>query len=152
VTLISVSKLIAGGLNLPGEHDAYDFGSGNRRPQGNVKSEVHYDTQTSSSALHLSAAGFYINATTDGYRDHYRMYDYITKVHILRGSMRVNGPLPPHSPDRCNFPLLLRSCPRTLPSTFQRWMSTTKASAATAWGNVLSLSGHPFIFLAAGIA
>ena len=40
------------GLNLPGEHDAYDFGSG---------------------------AGFYLNATTDGYRDHYRMYDYVTQ-------------------------------------------------------------------------
>lgn len=40
------------GLQLPGEHDAYDFGSG---------------------------AGFYLNATTPGYKDHYRMYDYITQ-------------------------------------------------------------------------
>lgn len=38
------------GLNLPQEHEAYDFGSG---------------------------AGFYVNATTPGYKDHYRMYDYI---------------------------------------------------------------------------
>lgn len=38
------------GLNLPGEHDAYDFGSG---------------------------AGFYVDATTPGYRDHYRMFTYI---------------------------------------------------------------------------
>jgi len=38
------------GLQLAGEHDSYDFGSG---------------------------AGFYLNATTDGYRDHYNMYDYI---------------------------------------------------------------------------
>ncbi|OUR95394.1 S-formylglutathione hydrolase [Halobacteriovorax marinus] len=38
------------GLELTNEHDSYDFGSG---------------------------AGFYINATTDGYRDHYKMYDYI---------------------------------------------------------------------------
>lgn len=38
------------GLNLPQEHDAYDFGSG---------------------------AGFYVDATTDGYRDHYRMYSYV---------------------------------------------------------------------------
>lgn len=38
------------GLDLPGEHDSYDFGSG---------------------------AGFYLNATTEGYKDHYRMYDYI---------------------------------------------------------------------------
>ncbi|MEH0861923.1 S-formylglutathione hydrolase [Halobacteriovorax sp. DPLXC-1] len=38
------------GLDLPGEHDSYDFGSG---------------------------AGFYLNATTEGYKDHYNMYDYI---------------------------------------------------------------------------
>lgn len=40
------------GLNLPNEHDAYDFGSG---------------------------AGFYVNATTPGYKDYYRMYDYIAE-------------------------------------------------------------------------
>ncbi len=40
------------GLNLPHEHDDYDFGSG---------------------------AGFYVNATTEHYRNHYRMYDYISK-------------------------------------------------------------------------
>lgn len=40
------------GLDLPGEHDTYDFGSG---------------------------AGFYLNATTDGYTDHYRMYSYINE-------------------------------------------------------------------------
>lgn len=38
------------GLNLPGEHESYDFGSG---------------------------AGFYLNAATSGYSDHYKMYDYI---------------------------------------------------------------------------
>lgn len=38
------------GLNLPGEHDGYDFGSG---------------------------AGFYVNATTKGYKEHYRMFDYV---------------------------------------------------------------------------
>lgn len=38
------------GLNLPGEHEAYDFGSG---------------------------AGFYVDATTPGYKDHYRMGSYI---------------------------------------------------------------------------
>ncbi len=38
------------GLNIPGEHDSYDFGSG---------------------------AGFYLNATTTGYKDHYKMYEYI---------------------------------------------------------------------------
>ncbi|MFT6632767.1 MAG: S-formylglutathione hydrolase [Bacteriovoracaceae bacterium] len=43
------------GLDLPKEHDSYDFGSG---------------------------AGFYINALTDGYKDHYKMYDYI-KVEVV---------------------------------------------------------------------
>lgn len=38
------------GLDLPGEHDAYDFGSG---------------------------AGFYLDASVDGYKDHYKMYSYI---------------------------------------------------------------------------
>lgn len=40
------------GLNLPHEHEAYDFGSG---------------------------AGFYVDALTSGYRDHYQMYSYITQ-------------------------------------------------------------------------
>lgn len=39
------------GLGIPGEDDSYDFGSG---------------------------ASFYVNATTENYRDHYQMYDYIT--------------------------------------------------------------------------
>ncbi len=38
------------GLNLPHENESYDFGSG---------------------------AGFYLNATTPGYNDHYKMYDYV---------------------------------------------------------------------------
>jgi S-formylglutathione hydrolase len=38
------------GLNLPQEHDSYDFGSG---------------------------ASLYVDATTPGYKDHYRMYSYI---------------------------------------------------------------------------
>ena len=38
------------GTDLPGEHDAYDFGSG---------------------------AGFYLNATQEPWVKHYRMYDYI---------------------------------------------------------------------------
>ncbi len=40
------------GLNLPHEHDHWDFGSG---------------------------ASFYLDASTDGYKDHYRMESYITK-------------------------------------------------------------------------
>lgn len=45
------------GLQLPGEHDADDFGSG---------------------------ASFYVNANTEGYRNHYRMYDYISiELHQL---------------------------------------------------------------------
>ena len=53
------------GLDLPGEHDSYDFGSG---------------------------AGFYVNATTEGYKDHYRMYDYISKeiVKILKDNFSVD--------------------------------------------------------------
>ena len=39
------------GLNLKSEHENYDFGSG---------------------------AGFYLNATSEGYRDHYLMFDYIS--------------------------------------------------------------------------
>lgn len=45
------------GLKLPGEHDNWDFGAG---------------------------AGFYVNATTEGYRDHYRMYDYVAnELYVL---------------------------------------------------------------------
>ncbi len=39
-------------LDLPWEHESYDFGSG---------------------------AGFYVNATTDWYKDHYQMYDYVNQ-------------------------------------------------------------------------
>lgn len=39
------------GLKLEAEHESYDFGSG---------------------------AGFYINATLEGYKDHYLMFDYIS--------------------------------------------------------------------------
>ena len=40
------------GLDLPGEHDDWDFGSG---------------------------AGFYVNATEAPWKDHYRMYDYVVE-------------------------------------------------------------------------
>jgi S-formylglutathione hydrolase len=40
------------GTDLPGEHDAYDFGSG---------------------------AGFYVDATAEPWARHYRMYTYVTK-------------------------------------------------------------------------
>ena len=40
------------GLDLEGEHDDWDFGSG---------------------------AGFYVNATESPWKDHYRMYDYVTE-------------------------------------------------------------------------
>lgn len=39
------------GLNLPGERDHWDFGEG---------------------------AGFYVDAATPGYKDHYRMYSYVS--------------------------------------------------------------------------
>lgn len=45
--------LLAGGCGIPGEDDSYDFGS---------------------------AAGFYLNATTEGYKEQYHMYDYVTKA------------------------------------------------------------------------
>jgi S-formylglutathione hydrolase len=53
------------GLDLKGEHDSYDFGSG---------------------------AGFYLNATTEGYADHYKMYDYISieLVSILKDYFKVD--------------------------------------------------------------
>ncbi len=45
------------GLDLPNEHESYDFGSG---------------------------AGFYVNATTPGYKDHYKMYDYVvTEIYSI---------------------------------------------------------------------
>ncbi len=45
------------GLNLPQEHEHWDFGSG---------------------------AGFYVDATTSGYQDHYRMESYVcNEVHSL---------------------------------------------------------------------
>lgn len=45
------------GLNLPQEHESWDFGSG---------------------------ASFYVDATTEGYKDHYRMMSYITdELHAL---------------------------------------------------------------------
>jgi len=49
------------GLNLPKEHESYDFGSG---------------------------AGFYVDALTEGYRDHYKMYSYINEeIYSLFDSM-----------------------------------------------------------------
>lgn len=52
------------GLDLPKEHESYDFGSG---------------------------AGFYLNATTQGYREHYRMYDYILNeiVPLLKSEFKI---------------------------------------------------------------
>lgn len=52
------------GLQLPGEHDSYDFGSG---------------------------AGFYIDAVTDGYKDHYRMYSYVSSelVSLLQRHFKI---------------------------------------------------------------
>ncbi len=45
------------GLKLPGEHESWDFGSG---------------------------AGFYVNSTTPGYKDHYNMDSYVTEeIHSL---------------------------------------------------------------------
>jgi len=52
------------GLQLANEHDSYDFGSG---------------------------AGFYINATTNGYCEHYNTYDYIVSeiTDVLKNNFDV---------------------------------------------------------------
>ncbi len=54
------------GLSLPKESESYDFGTG---------------------------AGFYVNATTEGYKGHYKMYDYISKdlINILRNDFGVSS-------------------------------------------------------------
>jgi S-formylglutathione hydrolase len=54
------------GLNLPGEHESYDFGSG---------------------------ASFYVDATTEGYRDHYLMDSYITRelVPLLKSEFSISS-------------------------------------------------------------
>lgn len=54
------------GLSLPHEHDAYDFGSG---------------------------AGFYVDAVTPDYKDHYRMYSYVVnELHsLLQTQFGISG-------------------------------------------------------------
>ncbi len=53
------------GVNIPGEDDAYDFGSG---------------------------AGFYVDASQEPWRAHYRMYSYITKElpRLINASFNVD--------------------------------------------------------------
>ncbi|PIK15222.1 S-formylglutathione hydrolase [Halobacteriovorax sp. JY17] len=77
ITKSGVQKLLAGtntmvicpdtsprGLELDKEHESYDFGSG---------------------------ASFYLNATTSGYKDHYKMYDYVSieLIEILKKNFNV---------------------------------------------------------------
>lgn len=52
------------GLHLPGEHDAYDFGSG---------------------------ASFYVDALVSGYRDHYQMHSYVASelVALLQTQFQI---------------------------------------------------------------
>ncbi|PVY76472.1 S-formylglutathione hydrolase [Tamilnaduibacter salinus] len=54
------------GTDLPGEHEAYDFGSG---------------------------AGFYVNATQSPWSRHYRMYDYVTQElpALVQAHFPLNG-------------------------------------------------------------
>ena len=54
------------GVNLPGEDDSYDFGSG---------------------------AGFYVNATQQPWAPHYRMYDYVVKElpQLVENELPLNG-------------------------------------------------------------
>ena len=56
------------GLNLPGEHESYDFGSG---------------------------ASFYVNATTPGYKDHYQMESYIASE--LYELIQIQFGISPHT-------------------------------------------------------
>ena len=53
------------GLDLPKEHDDWDFGSG---------------------------AGFYVDSTESPWRDHYRMYEYVTEElpRVLRGEKSID--------------------------------------------------------------
>ncbi|HEB88749.1 MAG TPA: S-formylglutathione hydrolase [Deltaproteobacteria bacterium] len=53
------------GLDLPGEHDDWDFGSG---------------------------AGFYVDATEPPWKDHYRMYEYIVEElpRVIAGSQPID--------------------------------------------------------------
>jgi S-formylglutathione hydrolase len=53
------------GLDLPEEHESWDFGS---------------------------AAGFYLNATTEGYKQHYKMFDYISQevVDLLTDNFNID--------------------------------------------------------------
>ena len=60
------------GLDLPGEHDDWDFGSG---------------------------AGFYVNATESPWREHYRMYDYITEE--LPALLKEHAPVDPERASLC---------------------------------------------------
>eukprot|EP00127_Corallochytrium_limacisporum_P005910 Clim_evm55s214 gene=Clim_evmTU55s214 len=54
------------GTDLPGEHEAYDFGSG---------------------------AGFYLNATEEPWKKNYNMYDYITRElpELVNASLPIDG-------------------------------------------------------------
>jgi S-formylglutathione hydrolase len=54
------------GLDLPGEHESYDFGSG---------------------------AAFYVNATQEPWKTNYQMYDYITKElpELVMANLPLNG-------------------------------------------------------------
>lgn len=54
------------GLDLPGEHESYDFGSG---------------------------AGFYLNATQEPWKTNYRMYDYVTQElpALVMANLPLNG-------------------------------------------------------------
>lgn len=54
------------GLNLPNEHESYDFGSG---------------------------AGFYLDALTEGYKEHYNMYSYINEelYNLFNEKFGLNG-------------------------------------------------------------
>lgn len=65
-TLIICPDTSPRGIGAPGEDESYDFGTG---------------------------AGFYVNATTEGYRENYQMYDYIMQdiVDLLKRDLEIKN-------------------------------------------------------------
>lgn len=76
-------SLIVVCVGLPGEDDAYDFGTG----AGRV-AEVGFWVVI----FYSLVLGFYVNATTPGYSQYYRMFDYVTKElpQIMQSNFKVD--------------------------------------------------------------
>lgn len=124
------------GLNLPGENDSIDFGTG---------------------------ASFYVNATTPHYADHYRMYDYINeeiygivqnhfgikKISIFGHSMGGHGALVIGLRNAFRYHSISAIAPVANPTatakrreTFQRYLGDDKELWATYDATVLVRDAH----------